>query len=118
MIRLGAALALLVASAAAQATGGMQCRTAGPAPIHVSLGFGHVPGAALLQDSLRLTDNGRPVAVHAPQWWFDERELRLVLTDPQAQRREVVIKARRHGRTYDGTLWRLGKSRWVRCREG
>ena len=118
MLRLATAAILLAGSAAAQATGGMQCRTAGRAPIHVSLGFGHVPGAALLQDALRLTDNGRRVAVRAPQWWFDERELRLVLTDPQAQRREAVIKARRHGRTYDGTLWRLGKSHWVRCREG
>jgi hypothetical protein len=33
-------------------------------------------------------------------------------------RREAIIKARRNGQVYDGSLWRDGRRRWVRCREG
>jgi hypothetical protein len=113
------ALALLVLGAtSANATGGFVCSTAGPRPIAVSVGFGHVPGALLLQDATRLTDNGRNVPVIAPQWWLDNSELRLLLADPNAMRREAIIKARRNGQVYDGSLWRGGRRRWVRCREG
>jgi hypothetical protein len=111
-------LPLILLAAPAHATGGFQCRTAGARPIAVSVGFGHAPGAPLLKDSTRLTDNGRNVPVTAPQWWLDETELRLLLADPSAMRREAIIKARRNGRTYDGSLWRGGKRHWVRCREG
>jgi hypothetical protein len=55
--------------------------------------------------------------VKAPQWWLNNAELRLLLTDPNAMRREVIIKARRNGHVYDGSLWRGGVRRWVRCRE-
>lgn len=111
-------LLLVVGMAApAQATGGFVCRTAGARPIEVSLGFGHVAGAPLLPGATRLTDNGRNVPVTAPQWWFDGTELRLVLADATAMRREAIIKARRNGRTFDGSLWRGGKRHWVRCRE-
>lgn len=106
---------LLAAAAPAQATGGFTCRTAGPRPIEVSLGFGHTPGASLFLT--RLTDNGRSVAVSAPQWWLDNSELRLLLTDPNAMRRELILKAKRNGYHYDGSIWRGGKRRWVRCRE-
>ena len=102
----------------AYATGGFQCRTSGPKPILVSIGFGHAPGAPLLRDAMRLTDDGRSIPVSAPQWWFDQSELRLLLADPSALRREAIIKARRNGRTYDGSLWRGGRRYWVRCREG
>ena len=105
-------------AAPAHATGGLVCRTAGANPVEVSVGFGHVVGAALLQDSVRLLDNGRNVPVHAPQWWLDNREVRLVLTDPSALRQELLLHAKRRGYTYDGSLWRGGKRRWVRCREG
>ena len=119
MNKLPLAIALIVLGAtSANATGGFVCRTAGPRPIAVSLGFGHVPGSPLLQDSTRLTDNGRNVPVTAPQWWFDGSELRLLLADSNAMRREVIIKARRNGHVYDGSLWREGRRRWVRCREG
>ena len=112
-------LALLLACAApAQATGGLVCRTAGPRPLQISLGFGHAPGAPLLRDATRLTDNGRNIPVVAPQWWLDESELRLLLVDPSAMRREIVLKARRNGHFYDGSVWRGGERRWVRCREG
>ena len=113
---LAAALPLLAATPA-HATGGFTCRTAGVRPVVVSIGFGHVPGAPLLRDVTRLHDNGRNVPVIAPQWWLDDRELRLLLADPSAMRREAIIKTKRNGRGYDGTVWRGGKARWVRCVE-
>jgi hypothetical protein len=100
----------------ALATGGLVCRSAGTRPIEVSLGFGHVPGAPLI--ATRLTDAGRQVPVNAPQWWLDNREVRLVLVAPSALRRELILKATRNGHVYDGNLWRGGQRRWVRCREG
>ncbi|MGI8704202.1 MAG: hypothetical protein ACR2JJ_00100 [Sphingomicrobium sp.] len=108
----------LGAATPAHATGGMVCRTAGASPIEVSVGFGHVSGAPLISSATRLLDNGRNVPVTAPQWWLDNSELRLLLADPNAMRREVIIKAKRNGHVYDGSLWRHGKRRWVRCREG
>jgi hypothetical protein len=107
-------LAALLA-APAQATGGMVCRTAGPRPIEVSLGFGHAAGSPLI--AARLADNGRSIPVTAPQWWLDTSELRLLLTDPNATRREVIVKAKRNGSFHDGSLWRGSRQRWVRCRE-
>jgi hypothetical protein len=117
-LRLIASLASLSVAVPAHATGGFQCRTSGAKPILVSIGFGHAPGAPLLRDATRLTDSGRSIPVTAPQWWFDQSELRLLLSDPSAMRREAIIKARRNGRTYDGSLWRGGRRHWVRCREG
>ena len=100
----------------AHATGGFVCRTAGPRPIEVSLGFGHVPGSPLILT--RLSDNRRQVPVKSAQWWLDNDDLRLVLIDPAATRRELVLRAKRRGYVYDGSLWRGGQRRWVRCREG
>lgn len=111
------ALPILLLASPAHATGGFTCRTAGPRPVVVSIGFGHAPGAPLLRDATRLRDNGRNVPVIAPQWWLDETELRLLLADPRAMRREAIIKAKRNGRGYDGSLWRGGKRYWVRCLE-
>ena len=108
----------VLAAVPAKATGGFICQTAGPRPIQVSLGFGHAPGAPLIASATRLVDNGRTIPVIAPQWWLDNNELRLLLADPSAMRREVIIKAKRNGHTYDGSLWRGGEQRWVRCREG
>lgn len=110
-------LLLLGLAGPASATGGFTCRTAGARPIIVSVGFGHVAGSQLLTDVTRLTDHGRNVPVKAPQWWFDNSELRLLLVDPNAIRREAIIKTRRNGHFYDGNLWRAGKRYWVRCRE-
>jgi len=115
LLIIGATFAL---AAPAHATGGFVCRTAGARPIQVSIGFGHVAGAPLLQDSTRLTDNGRNIPTKAPQWWFDGTELRLLLADPNGMRREAIIKARRNGQVYDGNIWRNGQRRWIRCREG
>ena len=101
----------------ASATGGFTCRIAGTRPIIVSIGFGHVAGSQLLTDLTRLTDNGRNVPAKAPQWWFDNSELRLLLVDPNATRREATIKTRRNAQYYDGNLWRGGRRYWVRCQE-
>ena len=111
-----APLAVLLFPAAAQATGGLVCRTAGAAPIEVSVGFGHVPGSPLI--ATRLVDNGRQVPVTAPQWWLDRTEVRLLLASPHALRQELLLRARRNGHVFDGSVWRGGKRRWVRCREG
>lgn len=109
--------AVLLSSIAthALATGGMTCRTAGPRPIEVTVGFGHVPGAPIILN--QLTDNGRNVPVSAPQWWLDDREIRLILVSPGALRQELTLKAVRNGWGYDGSIWRDGRRRWVRCRE-
>lgn len=109
---------VLFAAVPAKATGGFVCRTAGADPIQVSIGFGHAPGAPLISSATRLLENGRNVPVIAPQWWLDDNELRLLLADPSAMRRELIVKAKRNGHVYDGSLWRGGKRRWVRCREG
>ncbi len=100
----------------AYATGGLTCRTAGARPIEVAVGFGHVPGSPLI--ARRLLDNGRNVPVQDAQWWLDRREVRLLLTSPQATAEELRLIARRTGSVYDGSLWRKGRRRWVRCREG
>jgi len=108
-------LALAFASPA-QATGGLVCRTAGASPIDVSLVIGHAAVSNVV--SARLTDNARGVAVRVAQSWIDANEVRLDLTDPQAMRHELRLVVKRRGNVYDGSLWRSGKRRWVRCREG
>ena len=111
-------LALLLgglAATPAHATGGFVCRTAGAAPLQVSVGFGHVPGSPLILT--RLTDNGRQVPVQSAQWWLDNKEMRLVLINPDAMRVELTMHARRNGYVYDGSIVRNGRSRWIRCRE-
>ena len=115
MKRLLLLLSCALGASPAQATGGFVCRTAGARPIEVALGFGHVPGSPLI--GTRLTDNKRQVPVKSAQWWFDNQELRVVLISPDAMRQELVLRARRNGHVYDGSLWRGGLQRWVRCRE-
>ena len=115
-MRLALSAVLLCAFATpAFATGGMTCRTAGARPVEVNVGFGHVPGAPIILS--RLIDDGRNVPVSAPQWWLDDHEMRLVLVSPDAMRQELMLKVVRNGRVYDGSIWRGGKRRWVRCRE-
>lgn len=112
---LGALPLILLAAAPAGATGGFVCRTAGPDPIEASMGFGHVPGSPLVVT--RLTDRGQIVPAQSAQWWLDNEELRLLLVGKDALRQELLIRAKRNGHVYDGSLWRQGKRRWVRCRE-
>ena len=99
----------------AHATGGFVCRTAGTHPVEVAVGFGHVPGTPLILS--RLLDRGREVPVSNAQWWLDDSELRVLLVSPNAHRKEVLVRAKRNGHVYDGSLWRGGERRWVRCRE-
>jgi hypothetical protein len=106
---------LLAIAAPAQATGGLTCRTAGSRPLEVSLVIGHTAVASVVSASLR--DNGRSVPVSVAQSWLEPSELRLDLADPNAMRREARLFAKKNGRFYDGTIWRGGQRRWVRCRE-
>ena len=110
-------IALMIGSMPAHATGGLLCKTAGPRPIEVRLGFGHVPSASLFL--ARLVDDGHEVPLTASQWWMRKSELRLALVAKDAIREELILSARWAGttRSYDGALWRSGRKRWVRCRE-
>lgn len=112
------ALATALASAPAHATGGLVCETAGPRPIEIVLGFGHVPSPSPFL--ARLTDNGKEVPVDATQFWMRESELRLALVSRDALEEEAVLSAQWNESThsFDGSLWRSGTKRWVRCREG
>ena len=106
---------LLAFAVPAHATGGLTCRTAGTRPIEVSLVIGHTAVPAVVQ--ARLSDNGRNVPVSVAQSWLEPTELRLDLVDSNAMRREARLLAKKNGRFYDGSIWRGGKRRWVRCRE-
>jgi len=113
--RLAIAVAALLMTSPAVASGGLSCRTGAPRPVQVDLGYGHVFGTPLV--SSRLLDGGRNIPVEHPQWWLDRNEVRLVLTGPDSVREELRLVAKRRGAVYDGTIWRNGRSRWVRCRE-
>lgn len=106
---------VLITATPAWATGGLVCSTAGTHPINVALVISHiaVPSAV----SARLAQDGRDVPVRIAQSWFESGEIRVDLVDPQALRHELRLKARWTGRFYDGSIWRTGKRRWVRCRE-
>jgi hypothetical protein len=106
----------LLAASPAQATGGLICRTAGAKPIELALVISHTAVSAVV--SARLSDNGRNVPVSLAQAWLEPDEVRLDLVNKNATRHELRLRVKRNGRNYDGTLWRLGQRRWVRCREG
>jgi hypothetical protein len=110
-----AALSSMLAATPALATGGMICRTAGAHPIEIALVISHTAVPAVV--SARLTDNGGQVPVAVAQSWLEANELRLDLTDKQALRHEARLRVKANGRAYDGSLWRSGDRRWVRCRE-
>ena len=107
--------ALGLLASPANATGGFQCRTAASPRIEIMLAFGHSAGSALFSQRLRV--DGKEIAVDAPQWWLDDSELRLVLTDRQANERLAVVKAVRKGDAYDGSVLYQGRHHWIRCRE-
>lgn len=112
---LGAALLAFLMAGPAQATGGLTCRTAGARPAQVNLVIGHTVVPAVVSASLREGESSVPVRV--AQSWLDREQVRLDLVDANALRHEARIVAKRNGRAFDGTLWRGGKARWVRCRE-
>ena len=107
---------LVLASAPAHASGGLTCRTAGSNPVELGLVIGHTAVASVV--SARLSDNRREIPVSVAQAWLEPNEIRLDLVDRNATRHELRLRAKRNGASYDGSLWRNGKRRWVRCREG
>lgn len=111
------ALVALALPQAAHATGGLACRTAGQQLVEVTLGFGHVPSAGLFLASLRVED--KEVPVRATQWWMRGPELRLALVSTSESEEEAILTAmwNEEAHSYDGSLWRAGKRRWVRCRD-
>jgi hypothetical protein len=84
--------------------------------VELALVVSHTAVPAIV--SARMTDRGRDVPVVTAQSWLDDREVRIDLVDRNAQRHEARVRAIRRGTVYDGSLWRGGKRRWVRCREG
>jgi hypothetical protein len=100
----------------AYATGGLVCRTAGANPTVLALVISHTAVSSVV--SARLTDNRREVPVALAQSWLDPNEVRVDLTDKNAMRHELRLRASKNGLFYDGSLWRGGQRRWVRCREG
>lgn len=110
-------LPAMLAATPAYATGGLMCSTAGPPPINLSLVISHTAVPAVV--SARLTDNRRQIPVVTAQSWLDPHEVRVDLVDRDATRHEARLRAtwRPATRSYDGSLWRGGKRRWVRCRE-
>jgi hypothetical protein len=109
------AFAILAAPTSASATGGLECKTAGPHPLRIVVGFGHVTGAPLIL--VRLEDDGLDIAVTAPQWWFDRSGVRLLLVDKDGLREELLLNAATRRGHWDGSVWRNGRKRWVRCYE-
>ena len=104
------------AASPALATGGLVCRTAGPEPIEAALVISHTAVSSVV--SARLHDNSREVPVAVAQSWLEPNEIRLDLTDKNATRHELRLRAKSNGRFYDGSIWRPGVRRWVRCLEG
>ena len=114
--RLLAGFAAILVTGPAYATGGLICRTAGTRPIEVALVVSHTAVSSIV--SARLSDNGRGVPVALAQSWLEPNEVRVDLADRNAIRHELRLRAKRNGSVYDGSLWRNGQRRWVRCREG
>ncbi len=110
----GGLLAIFAASPAF-ASGGLLCRTGGARPVEVRLVVSHTAVSAVV--SARLIDGGRDIPVELAQSWLEPNEVRVDLVDRNAQRHELRLRAKRNGPYYDGSLWRSGKRRWVRCRE-
>jgi len=106
---------LFCAATPAYATGGFFCQTGGAKPIAVNLVFSHAAGAGLVEANL--TEDGVAVPTDKAQWWIDGNELRVILVDPNAEREEVVVKARGRGSVMTGTLQRGGRSYRIRCEE-
>jgi len=109
-------LAAISSASPAFASGGLMCQTGGARPVEVRLVVSHTVVSAVV--SARLIDAGRDIPVALAQAWVEPHEVRVDLTDRNAQRHELRLRVKRNGRYYDGSLWRSGKRRWVRCREG
>lgn len=108
-------LAALALAAPARATGGMTCRTAGPHVLELRLVVGHTIVPSLV--SARLFDGGRNIPVVIAQSWIEPRTMQIDLVDSNAMRHEARLRVTAIRSVYEGSIWRSGKRRWVRCRE-
>lgn len=110
--------ALFLLPAPAAATTGLICTTAGNRPVQVALVISNTAVRSIV--SARLTDHRRDIPVMTAQSWLDPRELRVDLVDRNAMRHEARVRAtwQAGSRSYDGSIWRGGQRRWIRCREG
>ena len=116
------ALPALFAATPALATGGFDCRTTDGTNIMISGTIGRVIGAPLVAAHLRVgqqptmsTTDPEPRFAIARSW-IDEREIRVDLADPDAQRFTARLRARTTPRgTATGTLVRDGVTHPVRC---
>jgi hypothetical protein len=111
-----AALTAMLIAYPAHATGGLVCRTAATNPVEISMVISHTAVSSVV--SARLIDRGRAIPVQVAQAWIEPSEIRLDLADPNMVLHELRLRATRKGQTYDGSVWRSGQRRWVRCREG
>ena len=108
----------LLAASPAHATGGFLCKTAGDTPVELGIGFGHVPGGPLIGHQLKR--DGRTVDTRAAQWWLDDAEMRIVLTDADGMERVAEMRTERQansGATFDGYVIVDNKRHWIRCYE-
>ncbi len=116
------ALPALFAASPALATGGFDCRTTDGSNILMSGTIGRVIGAPLVAAHLRIGDQPTLSTTDPePRFaivrsWIDEREIRVDLADPGAERFEAQLRARTTMRgTANGTLVRAGVTHPVRC---
>ena len=105
----------MFAASPAYATSSLLCSTAGANPVEVHLVIGRGAVGAIFQ--ARLTDKGRNIPVTLAQSWLERNEVRADLVDTNAERHELRLRAKLRGNNYDGSIWRGGKRRWIRCRE-
>ena len=110
-----AALPLIALATPASATGGFLCKTAKSPEITISVGFGHVPGAPIVAQHLWV--DGKKVPVHIPQWWLNDDEMNLQMTDPDLMESLLVMRTKRNGWNYDGQVTYRGKTHWIRCKQ-
>ena len=105
-------------SSPANATGGFLCKTAGAEKIELSVGIGHVPGGPLIGHQLKRGE--RKLDTQAEQWWFNDAEMRILLTDAKTLDRVAIMETRRQKNrweTFDGTITIGGQRHWIRCYE-
>lgn len=114
-------LPLLLAAAPALATGGFDCEATDGSGVGMSGTIGHVVGAPLVGATLRFdgqmlsTTDPEPRIVIARSW-IDEHELRVDLADPQMERFEAQLRARKSADWgAEGTLVRGDRTYRVRC---
>ena len=120
-IAVGAAIAALVTTTPAFATGGFDCRATDGSGLRVSGVTGHgivtpLVSAQLMEGRRTFSTHGARPALAIGQSWIDAREIRLDLVDPQAMRFEARLRARIALRNQGaGTLLRGGRTHRVRC---